>query len=46
MIMKKIILIVFGFCAVHTLRAQTQFYSTVKIEFEKTISVRQWYKEV
>jgi GLPGLI family protein len=44
--MKKIILIVFGFCAVNTLMAQTQFYSTVKIEFEKTISVRQWYKEL
>ena len=44
--MKKIVLIVFGLCAMHMLRAQTQFYSTVKIEFEKNISVRQWYKDV
>jgi GLPGLI family protein len=44
--MKKNILVLVGCCAVTLLQAQTQFYSTVKIEFEKTISVRQWYKEL
>lgn len=27
-------------------KAQTQFYSTVKIEFEKTVSVKAYYKEL
>src|SRR5688572_23711037 len=26
--------------------AQTNFYGSVKIEFEKTINVHQWYKEL
>ena len=44
--MKQIILIAFSFFLSITLYSQTIFHNTVKIEFEKTVYVRQLYKEV
>ncbi|HMG68917.1 MAG TPA: GLPGLI family protein, partial [Chitinophagaceae bacterium] len=44
--MKKNILF-FVFClAIAFAKAQTQFYSTVKIEFEKTVAMQALYKEI
>ncbi len=42
--MKKFVWIIFILFASHTLHAQTQFYNSVKIEFEKTLYVKQLYK--
>ena len=43
--MKQLFLILILGCAAGA-HAQTQFYSTVKIEYEKTMSVHAYYKEL
>lgn len=44
--MKKIFLILLSTYTICNANAQTQFFNNVKIEFEKTVSVRQLYKEI
>ena len=44
--MKKIFCFLFFIVSIHEANAQSTFYNTVKIEFEKTLSVRQLYKEL
>ena len=44
--MKKIILYLLCWLALGQLQAQTQFHHTVKIEFEKTVYLRQLYKDL
>lgn len=44
--MKKISTIVLLILVAHTLRSQTLFHPQIKVEFEKTIYVRQLYKEL
>lgn len=44
--MKKYLFLLLFSIAVSTIGAQTQFFSTVKIEFEKTVSVQALYKEI
>lgn len=44
--MKKLFFLALLFFVVATPEAQTTFYNTVKIEFEKTISVHAYYKEL
>ncbi len=44
--MRKILLFIPLFLGVVAAPAQTQFFNTVKIEFEKTISVHAYYKEL
>jgi GLPGLI family protein len=44
--MKKIFCFLFFIVSIHKANAQSTFYNTVKIEFEKTLSIRQLYKEL
>ncbi len=44
--MKHLSLIILLFCSASALHSQTKFYNTIKVEFEKTVYVRQLYKEV
>src|SRR2546423_1822143 len=44
--MKKLLILIPGIITLHVLHAQTQFFSTVKIEYEKTINVPAFYKEL
>src|SRR5689334_20748970 len=46
MIMKKISLFFFFFCLVLMTQAQTLFHSSVKVEFEKTVYVKQLFKAI
>ena len=45
-IMKKTIVLFLTFASVSIVQGQTQFFSKVKIEFEKTIAVHATYKEL
>lgn len=44
--MKKIIFILVCFVVASTARSQTQFFPTVKVEYEKTVNVRAQYKDL
>ena len=44
--MKKIFYFLLVIASIHKTNAQSTFFNTVKIEFEKTISIRQLYKEL
>ena len=44
--MKKTVLILLSFVFAFAARSQTQFFPTVKVEFEKTVNVRAQYKDL